>query len=418
MGLDEIVLFLIYVSIYLGLFVMVFYVFSYFSNPPKKFKKIPDSRLPFVSIIVPAWNEEAGIAKTIISLKNMDYPKNKLEIIVVDDGSSDNTFKEALKYKSSIIKVFRKDKNEGKYTALNYGIKKSRGEIIVSTDADNLEVMPDALRYMVRYFENPSVMCVAPAMAINNPKNILTRVQQIEYLLGVFLRRAFASINAIHVTPGAFSAYRKEFIKRFGGFKRAHLTEDMEMALRIQKNGYVIENSLDSVVYTGGVERFVPLLRQRRRWYVGLIRNFIDYNKLFSFKQGVMGILVLPMAIWAIFTTIVFTIYISVKMIIDINRRLALYNSVNYNIFYIDFNSYFFERSFIHFASTPLIVFTFMFIIILIGYMIFAKRWVKKHTNVGYSLVLFLIFYSFVSFVWWVNALLYSSVFYKKIKWR
>lgn len=409
---------LIYISIYLGLFVMVFYILSYFSNPPREFKKIPDTKLPSITIIVPAWNEEEGIGKTIQSLLQIDYPKKKLEIIVVDDGSCDKTYEEALKHQCSQVKVFKKKENGGKFTALNFGIEKAKGEFIVSTDADNLEVMPDALKYMVRYFENPSVMCVAPAMAISNPKGILPRIQQVEYLLGVFLRRAFASVNAIHVTPGAFSAYRKSFVLKTGGFKRAHLTEDMEMALRVQKNNYVIENSLDSIIYTVGLPRFRELLIQRRRWYVGLIRNLWDYRILFSPKYGILGVLILPMAIWAMFTTILFSIYVLFRGFFEAKRQTTLMNSINFDIFHLNMNSFILERSFLKFATTPLIVFTLLFIILLIGYMMFAKKWVKKHSNVKYSLALFLIFYSFLACIWWIDSIIHSTIRYKKLKWR
>jgi len=409
---------LIYISIYLGLFVMVFYIISYFSNLPKEFKKIPDTKLPSITIIVPAWNEEEGIGKTIQSLLKIDYPKKKLEILVVDDGSKDKTYEEALKHQSSQVKVFKKKENGGKFTALNFGIEKAKGEFIVSTDADNLEVMPDALKHMVRYFENPSVMCVAPAMAISNPRGVLARIQQVEYLLGVFLRRAFASVNAIHVTPGAFSSYRKKFVQKTGGFKRAHLTEDMEMALRVQKHNYIIENSLNSIVYTIGLTRFKELLIQRRRWYVGLIRNLWDYKMLFSPRYGIMGVLVLPMAIWAIFTTIVFSLYVLFRGFFEAKRQAVLFGSINFDIFHPNMSAFILERSFLKFATTPLMVFTLLFIIVLVGYMIFAKKWVKKHSNVKYSLVLFLLFYSFIACIWWIDALIHSTVRYKKLKWR
>jgi cellulose synthase/poly-beta-1,6-N-acetylglucosamine synthase-like glycosyltransferase len=409
---------LIYVSIYIGLFMISFYVLSYFSNPPKKFPKIADSKLPTVSIIVPAWNEEKGIGKTLESLQKIDYPKDKLEIIVVDDGSTDNTYKEALKYQNDQIKVFRKDVNGGKFTALNFGIKKAKSEFIVSTDADNLEVMPDALKYMVRYFEDPIVMCVAPAMAISNPKGILARVQQVEYLIGVFLRKVFANINTIHVTPGAFSAYRKSFIEKYGGFKRAHLTEDMEMSLRIQKYHYKIENSIDSMIYTPGFSTFIGLLRQRRRWYVGSIRNYYDYKGLISFKYGLLGTLIIPMTFWTIFTIILFNIYTFIKTFQTLKEKIIFYESINFDIFHFEFSSILLKRAFLIFSTTPLMLFSFIFIIVLLGYMMFAKRWVHKNSNIKLSVILFILFYSPLSLIWWIDSIIHSTILFKRVKWR
>ena len=190
------------------------------------------------------------------------------------------------------------------------------------------------------------------------------------------------------------------------------------MALRVQKNNYIIENSLDSIVYTVGLTKFKQLLIQRRRWYVGLIRNLWDYKMLFSPRYGIMGVLVLPMAIWAIFTTIVFSLYVLFRGFFEAKRQAVLFNSINFDIFHPNMSAFILEKSFLKFATTPLMVFTLLFIIVLIGYMIFAKKWVKKHSNVKYSLVLFLLFYSFIACIWWIDALLYSTIFYKKLRWR
>lgn len=397
---------------------ITFYILNYITIPQKEFKKIPDSKLPSVTIIVPAWNEEKGIGKTIKSLLKIDYPKNKLEILIVDDGSSDRTYEEALKYKSAQVQVFKKEENGGKFTALNFGIKRAKGEFVVSTDADDLEVMPDALKYMIRYFENPSVMCVAPAMAISNPKGILPRVQQVEYLIGVFLRRVFANMNTIHVTPGAFSAYRKTFIQETGGFKKAHLTEDMEMALRIQKHHYKIENSLNSMIYTPGMSSFMNLLVQRRRWYGGGLRNYYDYRELISPKHGVLGLLIIPMTFWTIFAIILFNIYTFLKALEGLKDQLIFYQSVNFDIFHFEFSSLLLRRALLIFSTNPLMLFSFIFIVVLIGYMMFAKIWVHKHSKIKLSVVAFLLFYSVLSMIWWIDAIIHSTLFHKKVKWR
>jgi cellulose synthase/poly-beta-1,6-N-acetylglucosamine synthase-like glycosyltransferase len=128
--------FLIYFATYLGLFVASFYILSLLENRKNSPLEIkPHSELPFVSIIVPAFNEERGIAGTIESALSIDYPKEKLEIIVVDDGSKDKTYEIASKYQSQIVKVFRMEKNSGKGAAMNLAIKKARGEFIVTMDA-------------------------------------------------------------------------------------------------------------------------------------------------------------------------------------------------------------------------------------------------------------------------------------------
>ncbi len=409
---------LLYISSFIGLLAITFYIISYIKYKPS-YKKTEEKNLPFVSIIIPAWNEENGISTTIESILGLDYPKNKFEIIVVDDGSKDNTYKRALKYKSSFVKVFRKSKNGGKYSAMNFAIKKAKGEIIVSTDADKLHISRNALRDMVQPFVNKRVMCVAPAMAINNPYKVLTRVQQVEYLLGVFLRKAFASVNAIHITPGAFSAYRKSFFEKYGGFKRAHLTEDMEMAIRIQSHHFIIENVANAVVYTEAPTKFIPLLKQRRRWYVGLLRNLYDYKYMFSTTYGALGILVLPTAVFSIVISLILSTHIFTTGIGEMIRKFRLLKLINFDIFHaFKLNMFFIQRAVFETLIDPLFIFATIFICILIGYMIFAKRWIKKNSNIKVSLIIYIVLYPVLFLYWWIDAIIHATLLNKRVTWR
>lgn len=409
---------LVYLSTYIGLFAVTFYVLTYLDKMHEKIPPFPKKKIPFVSIIVPAWNEEKGIARTMKSILKIKYPQDKFEIIVIDDGSTDQTYNIALKYACKMIKVFKLKKNQGKYAALNYGISKAQGEIIVTTDADSLYVDKSALKKMVPYFDNLKVMCVAPAMAIHKPKGILQRIQQVEYLLGVFLRKVFANLNAIHITPGAFSAYRKKFFKKYGGFKKAYLTEDMEMAIRIQSHGYIIENSLDANVYTVAPKKFKELLKQRRRWYTGLLKNLWDYKRLFSLKYGSLGTIVLPIALITIILSVTLIITMIINILFDLHKEVLLWKSVNFNILQnFEFNKFILERYAFSIISNPLFTFFLLFAGVLLGYMIFAKRKIKENTDIKISMILFSIFYSFLFAFWWIISFFYT-LFNKKVSWR
>ena len=312
----EAITIIIYISIFLGLFATSFYALSFISDRKKPKQLFTDEELPSVSVIIPAYNEEKTIGKTVESILDSDYPKEKLEVIVVDDGSKDETLRLARKFEKQGIKVFHKE-NGGKGTALNYGIKRSKSEIIFTMDADTM-VNRASLKNMVRFFKNKDVMSVSPAIVTYEPKNLWQRIQHMEYLLGLFLRKAFSSINAIYVTPGAFSAYRKSFFTKFGYFDEKNITEDLEMALRIQFNHFIIENSPDSPVYTFVPEKFISLLKQRRRWYVGLIKNILNYRKMFSKEYGDLGLFVMPIAWISIFFAVFFTGYFIVKTLLKI----------------------------------------------------------------------------------------------------
>ena len=285
-------------------------------------------------------------------------------------------------------------------------------------DADNTHVSVDALKNMVIYFNEPNVMCVSPAMAIYNPKGVLQRVQQVEYMLGVYLRKAFSTLNAEHITPGAFSVYRKSFFDKHGGFDEHNLTEDLEVALRIQANNYVIRTSLNAVVYTDAPNTFNGLLKQRRRWYTGLLRNLWDYRRLFSKKYGALGLIVLPVAILTFLISVLLTILISIKSIINLKNEIILLQSVNFHFSSIfEINRFIFERYLFYFFSDPKSIFFIIFILILVGYMMFSKHFVKKYSSINLSIFLFSLFYSFLFAFWWTISFIYT-LFNRRVSWR
>jgi peptidoglycan-N-acetylglucosamine deacetylase len=171
-----------------------------------------------VSVLVPAYNEAKVIDKTIRSLLNSTYPN--LEIVVIDDGSTDDTYACVVSEFSGEprLRVFRKE-NGGKAQALNYGIQKAAGEIIIALDADTV-IMPQAVALMVRHMNDPRVCAVAGNAKVGNRINPLTRMQALEYISGQNMdRRAFALLNCITVVPGAIGAWRKDRVLEVGGFQ-------------------------------------------------------------------------------------------------------------------------------------------------------------------------------------------------------
>lgn len=271
------------------MFLMSSLFFAYLKMKKSKPKKIP---LPSVSIIIPAYNEEKNISKVLDSVLSLDYPKEKLQIIVVDDGSTDNTYYVAKRYESKGVLVLRK-KNEGKksYT-LNYAIPFAKGEIIATLDADSI-VERNSLKEAVLYFSDPRVASVVSAVKVwNKDENFITRAQYVEYNLILFIYRKLLELfDSIHVTPGPFSLFRREVLeerKRECGyyFDNNSLTEDHEIALYIQKKNYRVAYSPKSVVYTKVPSTLSELYKQRVRWGVGGLIDAVKYRRLLSFKYG------------------------------------------------------------------------------------------------------------------------------------
>jgi cellulose synthase/poly-beta-1,6-N-acetylglucosamine synthase-like glycosyltransferase len=261
-------------------------------------------------------------------------------------------------------------------------------------------------------------MCVSPVVAVYKPKGIFQRVQQIEYMLGVFIREAFASYNAIHITPGAFSAYRKIFFDKHGGFDEKNITEDLEMSLRVQYKGYMIENADKSVVYTHAPKTFKSLMIQRRRWYFGLIDNLIHYSGLISRNYGALGIIVLPVAIVAIFFAIFLTFYAVVKLVLETKKQLILLSSINFDYTHtLSFSWSYISDYLFKLVTSPITLSLFMFILLSLGYLFYAKTKIKKHSNLIIGLPLFFAFYALLFAFWWTIAFIYS-IFNKKVSWR
>jgi len=406
----------IYASIYIGLIATTFYIIGYNADKKKVKQLYSDDELPKVSIIIPAYNEEKSIARTIESISASDYPKNKLEIIVVDDGSKDGTLKIARKYKSKIVKVLTK-KNGGKGTALNLALKKVKGDIIFSMDADTF-VAPHSVREMTRYFKNPEVMSVTPSMLIHKPKGLLQRVQQAEYLFGLFIRKAFSSVNAIHVTPGAFSAYRKTFFDKYGGYDETNITEDLEMSLRIQHAGFMIEYSPESPAYTIAPNKFKPLMIQRRRWYTGLMRNTWKYKGIFHPKYGDLGVFVLPIAWISIFFSVFLINYMVIKILFEVQKELQFLISINFDFTsMLGIGSYFVERLFFKIFTNPIIVFFLLFATVMGVYMKFATKKVGKVKKLPGTIVVYFLFFALLFGFWWTVSIIYVAL-NKKVTWR
>jgi cellulose synthase/poly-beta-1,6-N-acetylglucosamine synthase-like glycosyltransferase len=246
--------------------------------------------LPNVSIIVPAYNEERIVAESVRSLQNLDYPADKIEIIVVNDGSTDKTKEICEKIRG--IRFINLEKNSGtKAIPLNRGITEAHGEVIACLDADSM-VDRHALRRMICFFQDPRVGAVTPSLKVHDPKNMIQKLQWFEYIFAVFLRKLMSFLDCIYVTPGPFTLYRREALECVGGFDEKNITEDMEMAMKLQKNNYRIENAVDADVYTLAPDSVGSLYRQRRRWYRGLIHNSIKYRRLFfNAEYGDFGML-------------------------------------------------------------------------------------------------------------------------------
>jgi cellulose synthase/poly-beta-1,6-N-acetylglucosamine synthase-like glycosyltransferase len=287
---------LAYPFLCIAIFFEAFVLVTFLSKPARVARgKAPDAIEPRVAIIVPCWNEGETVAATTDSLLALDYPREKLEIILVNDGSTDNTANVMERYRDNPqITIVQKD-NGGKYKAVNAGIAATTAEIIGCLDADSF-VAPGALKEMIGRFAAPDIAAVTAAMSVHEPGNLLQHMQNAEYIFGIVRQNALSVVNGIHVTPGPFSLYRRSVVVALGGFKHGHQTEDLEMALRLQKAGYHIANAPRARVYTKAPATIYKLVKQRTRWTSGYLRNILnEYRDMVgSTKYGALGTITLP----------------------------------------------------------------------------------------------------------------------------
>lgn len=406
----------LYFSIYCGLVATTFYLSSYLDHRKKIRASFSEKELPFVSVIIPAFNEESSIIRTIESILKSEYPRDRFEVIVVDDGSTDATHVRARTFLNRGVRVFTKQ-NGGKGTALNFGIARAQGEIIFTMDADT-SVDPSSVRKMVQPFTNPRVMGVTPAMLIEHPRTFLERIQFIEYYLGVFLRRAFSTLHAVYITPGAFSCYRKAFFEKHGGYDEHNITEDIEISLRIQSKGYFIDNCPDAPAYTIPPRTFRGLLIQRRRWYFGYMRNLVAYRTLvFNKHYGDLGMFIMPIGILSIFFSLLVMVYLFTHGLSTLYDELSLFILNDYTFRTLSFDQYFLERLFYQISTNFIFISLFFFIGLSLAYLLWATRHVPTRESVFFNLLLFFFFFAPLYGFWWVVSVGYF-LFARTVRWR
>ena len=408
---------ILYCALFVSLFFEVFLLITYLEVKDElDFEKNHLGKLikrfPTVSIIVPCFNEERTVVATITSIRNLDYPADKLSIIAVDDGSTDSTKQilEELETKLNIKVLFKP--NGGKHTALNLALKEVRSELVGCLDADSY-ASPDALRKIVPFFEDKTIMAVTPSIKVFEPKTALQLIQKIEYSWGIFLRRMLSSLGALYVTPGPLSIFRTNVLQELGGYRAGHYTEDLEMALRLQKNRYRIVNSHGAHVYTSTPTGLRALYHQRVRWTYGFLNNALDYREMFfNRKYGNVGMFILPIATFSIFSLLYVVgrmLWNNFSKVSDFATRLKV-AGLNLDPSWPSFDWYFLNTGVVTFLTVTVVS---MSLVILYLSLKLSDGKARFSRGIFY----YLAFYVFLAPLWLVGAL-FNTVFRRKISWR
>lgn len=413
---------ILYCTLFISLFFEIFMLITYFEVREEiAFEALHSGKahrdpaeLPSVTIIVPSFNEETTVAATVESLLKLKYPKDKLTLLLVDDGSSDKTLEVLNTFATNPqVKVFTKENEGSKFAALNFALRHTTSDLVGCLDADSF-VDPDALQHIIPYFDDEAIMAVTPTIKVHEPKTILQHVQKVEYSWGVFLRRMLSSMNALYVTPGPFSIFRTSVFQELGGYRHAHHTEDMELALRMQKNRYKIVNALGAHVYTITPEKLGALYKQRTRWTYGFLNNALDYKDMFfNKKYGNIGMFVLPIATLSIFTTL----YAASNFLWSTGQKIVKYvdihNATGWGISLP--HNFSFDWFYINTGSIAII--SMMTIVLSLTMLYVALKMSYGKAKIGRDVMYYLSIYMFIVPLWLGKAL-YNTVLGKSISWR
>jgi len=251
---------------------------------------------PFVSIIVPAYNEAEVIQSSLASLLELRYPY--YEIIAVDDGSTDATFEKMREFEGNHygvrVSVYRKE-NSGKADTLNYGIRRSKAPIVVCMDSDS-RLTADALRYAIAHFKDPHVGAVAGNVKVINRHNIWTKLQALEYIEGLnIVRNAQAYFRSVNVIPGPIGIFRRTAIEATGGYDSDTFAEDFDMTVKILAEGWKIDYEPKAVAYTEAPEELLDIIQQRYRWSRGILQALRKQRHLLTQSSGAITT---PLSLW------------------------------------------------------------------------------------------------------------------------
>jgi cellulose synthase/poly-beta-1,6-N-acetylglucosamine synthase-like glycosyltransferase len=255
-----------------------------------------ESYRPRVAVLIPAYNEEKVIERTVRAVLNLNYPD--MRVVVIDDGSTDKTLQVArsafvAEEASGQVLILTKP-NSGKADALNFGLQHLQGEeIFIGIDADTV-IARNAVSRLVPHFVDPKVGAVAGNAKVGNRVNLWTRWQALEYITSQnFERRALNTLGAVSVVPGAIGAWRTAAVRAAGGYHTDTVAEDADLTMALLELGYRVEYEDLALAYTEAPVNAHGLMRQRFRWSFGILQAVWKHRAVFG-RKGALGWVALP----------------------------------------------------------------------------------------------------------------------------
>lgn len=256
---------------------------------------------PALTILIPAHNEEGSVGSCIASLLSSRYPSERMQIVVIDDGSTDGTYEEAARFAGPDVTVYRKEQG-GKHSALNYGLARTESELVVSIDADSTVATTALQELVATYLAHPSAAAVAGNVKVGNRTSFVTRMQALEYIVSINMyRRALDLLGLVKVVPGCLGLFERDEVEAAGGFSGDTVTEDFDLTIALHKQGNSIHYASRAIVRTEAPGTLAALYDQRLRWLRGTVQTVRKHREiLFSPRFGMLHRVLVPYLVLSI----------------------------------------------------------------------------------------------------------------------
>ena len=315
---------------FVGLYMLSLFLLIYFQNKSRLFS-YPKGKPEPVSIIIPCYNDASSIGAAIESILKIKYPKNMIEIIVVDDCSTDNSAEivsnYVKKYKNVRL-IVNKRNSGGAAEPTNIGILAARFPYVAVADSDSTPES-NALLKMIGFLQNePRVAAVTCAVLAKRPHTFIQKLQAIEYVVIAWSRKLLDLVDSVYVTPGPFALYRRDVLINVGLFDTKNMTQDIEIVWRLMSRGYQARMCLSTAVHSETPNKLKAWFRQRVRWNIGGTQTLLKYKNLF-FRRGMLGAFILPFFSFSLFLGL---FGLGIFIYLFVRRMLVFYLSINYSI--------------------------------------------------------------------------------------
>jgi len=375
----------LYVILFISLYASIFFLYSYFTHKSAFKTPIDSTFTPEVTVLIPAYNEEVTLARTLDYVFRMTYPRDKLKVLVVDDGSTDRTYEIAKGYAANregvSVTVLRKENQGCKAYPLNYGLKHVHSDYVFILDADCMPAK-DCLLKLIQYMKDEKTMATITQIKMYRPRGFLASLQSIEFSVSAFVRKNMSIMDSLNITPGG-ALFRRKFFEKHGDYDTNSIVEDFEMGMRVKAKGYNVAHAIDTYIMTYPHTKIGGLSRERLRWSYGGLTVFKKYGFMFGAKHGELGAFFLPLGIFFMLVPIILVFRALFVAIQEGSLRGGMWSGTGYDFGYSIANYEFvLPFKFVYYVIAVLVILGF------IGFMI-----ARRLSNLSMRLVLTYAFY-------------------------